>query len=97
MANIKDIRVSARIPFHYYQDDELARKFAFMQSPTSGFSVSFAADGYDPNQFGGQTAMYRVSIRGHEAVRYERLESLVAAIWRIGGTINDYEIVDEEL
>lgn len=96
MANVKDINMSGTLPFNYYEDDTLARLFAFITSPTSGLNVTWNSAGYKPNQHGGKTAIYEYHITGQEAVSWGWILYFNRAVTSFGGTVGENENIDIE-
>lgn len=96
MANVKRLGMRATVPFNYYEDQDLASRFAFMQSPSSGLRVKFhAGETYRPNEHGGRTAFYTCEVHGEEAVSFAWIGELSASIRRIGGSC-EFEADDLE-
>ena len=97
MANVKQIQIEGQIPFNYYEDQDLASRFSFMQSPTAGIEVVFAKrETYVANAQGGRTAMFGFEISGQEALGFGWIEALVASIKRVGGSVDTNLVSDLE-
>ena len=97
MANIKQVKIRGIVPFDYYNDDIVAKMFAFITSPSSGLEVTWKSAGYQPSQYGGQTAMYEFTVTGQEAISWEWIDACVInGIAALGGKILENNIVDIE-
>lgn len=93
MANIKEFRLTADVPFNWLQEDErdgglpdaeIAAIGAFLLSPVTGVDYDFESIGYEPNEHGGLTAMYRLTINGTEALSWPFLERIAKALAHVG-------------
>lgn len=84
MANTKQVVIAAEVNYCYYEDEEMARFMAFLQSPTCGFHVQFGPRGYYnlPNPGGGKMATYQLGISGYEAVSDSWLDAFGKALAR---------------
>jgi hypothetical protein len=92
MSNIKAIRIVADVPFNYLDDEPagagLSREdVAFLAgtllTPGLGVSYSYSPVGYIRSAHGGQTAMYRLVIDGHEALNVVYLQRMVEILLKV--------------
>jgi len=104
MSNVKAIRIEGRVPFSwagYGADDEplndeaLAFMARLFLTPSMGLKLTFSDDGYEPNERGGRTSMYRFTIVGQEALAWPAIDRLVAIIEQVG-TVDSQEVMDLE-
>ncbi len=99
MANVKRIEVEAVVPFNYLEhlrDKEKAILAEWFLAPSLGVRLTFAPAGYEPSDHGGQTALYRLTVSGEEAVRFATFDLLVTTLKRAGARVSVAECVDVE-
>ena len=89
MSNIKRVRIVADVPFDYLDwrpdgDGLPAEEAAFLAAtllgPSIGLTWRYTHAGFIPNDHGGQTAMYRLSITGKEALPWPYMKRLAMAL-----------------
>jgi hypothetical protein len=88
VSNTKRIRIVADVPFYYLggppgeglSDADTAALASFLLSPAGGMRYSYADLGYEPNERGGETAMFRLTIEGVEAVPAVFLQRIARAL-----------------
>jgi hypothetical protein len=88
MSNVKDMRIVAEVPFSFLDnwdgeglpDSEIALLARVLLVPSSGLTYEWQAAGYVPNDHGGRTAMYRITIEGQEALRWETMRAMAMAL-----------------
>jgi hypothetical protein len=89
MANVKAVRIDAVVPFDFLEhlsDDKAAMLARWFLSPSIGLRLDYdgAPAGYEPNEHGGKTAMYRLCVRGEEAIRFEAFKHVVGILKSVG-------------
>ncbi len=52
--------------------------------------------GYNPNEYGGETAMYNFCLHGSEAVSFTWVDAFVAAVKDCGGEVKNVYCRDME-
>ncbi len=83
MSNAKQIQIVAELPWAWAEtlsEEDAARFAGLFLNPVVGVELTQESIGYKPNENGGQTAMYRVTISGREALSCKYLDALVDAI-----------------
>jgi hypothetical protein len=108
MANVKKVDVEGEMPFSIldpldFDSDprptdlaNLKSFFAFLSTPTSGFRIVYPGDQrMVPNKWGGQTAYYRFSLLGSEAVTWDYLTGVLREMALRGTTITKANVRDE--
>lgn len=88
MANVKQVIIAAEVNYCYYEDEEMARFMAFLQSPTCGLRVRFDPLGYYDLPDGGKMRTYQLGITGHEAVSDSWLDVFGKALARVSNPSN---------
>ncbi|SRR5260221_12744268 len=96
MSNIKDIRIIADVPFNAFQyrvwhlegeglpPEEIAAVASALLSPSVGLHYTYQDIGAVPNERGGQTSMYQLTIAGQEALAWPYLKRLAMALKNSG-------------
>lgn len=85
MANTKAFDIQALVPFNLAEDDEMARLLGQMNTPTIGLKVTYGEKVAPwPNEYGGKTAVYRMFVKGVEAVADGWIDHLLDTIKRVG-------------
>lgn len=87
MANIKELDITATVPWDWASklpDSEAALFAGLLLNPVIGVTLNQRDVGYVPNEHGGQTATYEVSIGGREALGWPMLDRMVAALGSVG-------------
>lgn len=90
MANVKRVEIDAVVPFNYLErlrDKERAILADWFLAPSWGVRHAWEPVGFVPNDHGGQTAMYRLTIRGEEAVSFAAFDILMATLRKAGGVV----------
>jgi hypothetical protein len=98
MSNVKQVHMTGRVPFDWasgLRPDDAAFMASYFLNPVIGLRLSFTEDGYEPNENGGRTAMYRFSVIGTEAIPWKALDRL-ADVFASVGTVEPYEALDLE-
>jgi hypothetical protein len=88
MSNIKDVLIVADVPFDWLDQmhagklrvEDAAVLAQVFLSPSLGLDLQYQSIGYVPNSHGGNTAMYRLTITGQEALQMELLGRIALAI-----------------
>jgi len=102
MANVKEISIDAVLPFDYLSslsDKEAATVAGWLLAPAVGLTYKWEDLGLDPevNEHGGHTTLYRLRIRGHEAVRFEAFDYLIKVLKAVkGARIERAKCIDVE-
>lgn len=97
MANIKSVSITGKIPFFYYENKELCEYMAFIQSPASGLNIEFEDVGYENNEHGGRTMMFRFSLTGQESKSFDWFKNFCYHIQSTKGSIDEESIVMDML
>jgi hypothetical protein len=93
MSNCKDVHIVADVPFNWLNwgpggvglpDADIAAVASALMSPSGGLFHSYADLGFTPNDHGGQTAMYRLTIEGTEALPFPFLKRLALILKAAG-------------
>jgi len=78
MSNTKAFELAARVPFYLFQDCLTEKDAALVASvlltPGIGLIFAYHPDGHEPNDHGGQTAMFRLVVEGVEALSWPLME-----------------------
>lgn len=96
MANIKSVIIQGELPFDCAQDSQMANLLGQMNSPCLGIRITWGEARMQPNENGGQTAMYRFDILGEEAVSLSWVRGLVNTIKSCQGSITNLHLIDIE-
>jgi hypothetical protein len=88
VSNTKRIRIVADVPFYYLggpvgeglSDADTAALASLLLSPAGGVTYHYDDLGYEPNDRGGDTAMFRLTIEGIEAVPWQFLQRVARAL-----------------
>jgi hypothetical protein len=110
MSNIKQVRIIADVPFNYLDryprtlpDEDIALIASAILAPSIGLTYSYQDLGFTPNDHGGQTSMYRLTIEGEEALSMAFLKDLAMALLHSGplaklhvAEARDLEFTDHE-
>lgn len=91
MSNVKDIIIRGEVPFNVANNDDAAKWLGILNGPSIGIRITYGNRRFVLNGV-GKTAMYRFSIEGQEAVRYEWIKKIIADFITAGGTV-DYAMV----
>jgi hypothetical protein len=96
MSNIKEVRIEADVAFDWLTWNphasqglpaiDIAVIASALMSPSTGLTYEYSATVFSmqPNENGGLTAMYRLTIGGQEAVAWAFLERLIRTITASG-------------
>jgi hypothetical protein len=88
MSNVKRVLIEGRLPFNCNENEALKGWLACMNLPLFGLRITWGDVEYMmPNEFGGKTAFYDFTIKGKEAVAWDAIDELVAAINEVGGSV----------
>lgn len=98
MANIKQIKITGRLPFNCCEYKELQPFLAQFLMPNIGIKIQWRDfEEYIPNQHGGKTKMYDFAIFGEEAVNSNWIAALKGAVVECeGGRIDSVFVKDIE-
>lgn len=100
MSNLLRVHIKAKVPFDLGRGSDLGEELTLcvgiLHTPTSLLDVDFSPAEMVPNEFGGQTAMYYMTITGEDAVSTSFLERVILAITRAGGWILEAAFRDVE-
>jgi hypothetical protein len=95
MANTKQITIHGQVPFNLHEHEGLAKKLAFMNSPTAGIRINYVGPTeHRKNNHGGKTAFYAFQLEGTEAVHTKWLQAFVDQVKEIGGNVSLARIYD---
>jgi hypothetical protein len=84
MANTKMVHFDAYVPFDWASNltaREAKCWTAWVLSPSTGLTLDYGGSHLVPNEHGGQTTMYRASLKGREAISDGAL-TILAEAWR---------------
>jgi hypothetical protein len=85
MSNVKHVEITGSARFDLHEDPKMMEWLGVMNTPTYGLRIKWAgAATYEKNEYGGMTAMFNYHISGAEAVAFDALDQLVAALKRAG-------------
>ena len=102
MSNIKAVNIVADVPFNWLDsgmagvslpEADVAAVAGALLSPSIGLEYSYQGLGYVLNDRGGQTAMYRLSIWGEEALSTVFLSRL-ARILKAAGPLAKLHVAE---
>ena len=96
MSNVKNVFISGELPFHCNENKEMQSWLAIMNTPTYGLKINWGHYRYVPNKDGGQTAMYKFTIGGKEAISFTCFDRLLKDIKDAGGNIIEQDCEDIE-
>lgn len=96
MANAKEVIIQAEVPWDWADRLHVTESACFaslLLNPVIGVHISYRDMGYVPNENGGQTSMYMVTLEGIEALNEKFLTRLVQALASVG-TVRQAEARD---
>jgi len=101
MANVKEIAIDAVLPFDYLEHLSAAGSAtlaSWLLAPAVGLSFRWEDVGLSPetNEHGGRTMMYRLRVRGHEAISFPAFDLFVSTLRQGGARIERAECIDVE-
>jgi hypothetical protein len=97
MSNVKRVDIMGEIPFNTNEHPDVVNFLGQLNAPCCGLRISYVGQGpMRPNSHGGQTAFYRFSIDGEEAVSVNWIEALLKAFVACGASIAHVKVRDIE-
>lgn len=97
MSNCKQLLISGIAPFNIRQNEAALKYLGQLNTPTSGIRILWTYWGFEPNDHGGETAMYRFQIGGLEAISDVWIRGLLYAFADKPGKITFFSCLDIEL
>jgi len=96
MANVKQVHLTARVPYNISEYKEMQPFLAQFSGPAFGLRINYSPGGSQENENGGKTSFFFAEISGAEAVSYKWVDALKEAIEASGGQVISDHMVDLE-